>query len=307
LPNGNTIEYVIDGRNRRVGKKVNGTLTQGFLYQDQLNPIAELDGSGNVVARFVYGSRLNVPDYMIKGGTTYRIISDHLGSPRLIINTTDGNVEQRLDYDEFGNVTTDTNPGFQPFGFAGGIYDRDTKLVRFGARDYEAEVGRWTAKDPIRFAAKDTNLYGYTFSDPINLIDPFGLFDLTFNAGFHLPLSPGTAIGPNFSSSAVGYSDNPSVPLTSNPTTLEIEFGAIADVGVSAGFSDLSGTGGRCAVDYSINIGVFSGRYGGLQIVPRKEQDRSKWIINPLRYIDGISFGLGVGIALPVTVSGPLK
>jgi hypothetical protein len=30
---------------------------------------------------------------------------------------------QRLDYDAWGNVTTDTNPGFQPFGFAGGLYD----------------------------------------------------------------------------------------------------------------------------------------------------------------------------------------
>jgi len=36
----------------------------------------------------------------------------------------------------------------QPFGFAGGIYDPDTGLVRFGARGYDAETGRWTAKDP---------------------------------------------------------------------------------------------------------------------------------------------------------------
>jgi YD repeat-containing protein len=43
-PTGFTIEYVVDGQNRRIGKKVNGTLTQGFLYQNQLNPVAELDG-----------------------------------------------------------------------------------------------------------------------------------------------------------------------------------------------------------------------------------------------------------------------
>ncbi|MDQ7002467.1 MAG: RHS repeat protein, partial [Ghiorsea sp.] len=55
LPNATTVDYVIDGRNRRVGKKVNGTLVQGFLYKDQLNPVAELDGAGNVVSRFVYG------------------------------------------------------------------------------------------------------------------------------------------------------------------------------------------------------------------------------------------------------------
>jgi len=175
LPDSTAVEYVIDGRNRRIGKKVNGALVQGLLYQNQLNPIAELDGSGNIVARFVYGSKSNVPDYLVKGGNTYRIISDHLGSPRLVMNTTDGSIVQRMDFDEFGNITQDTNPGFQPFGFAGGLYDQHTRLTRFGARDYDPETGRWTAKDPIRFAGGDTNLYGYVVNDPVNFVDPLGL------------------------------------------------------------------------------------------------------------------------------------
>lgn len=85
-----------------------------------------------------------------------------------------------MDYDEFGNVQQDTSPGFQPFGFAGGIYDRDTELVRFGARDYDAEVGRWTCKDPIGFDGEDTNLYGYVWNDPINFTDPEGLKGFNF-------------------------------------------------------------------------------------------------------------------------------
>ena len=68
LPDGDSIEYVIDGLNRRIGKKVNGALVQGLLYQDNLNPVAELDGAGNVISRFIYASKLNVPDYMIKSG-----------------------------------------------------------------------------------------------------------------------------------------------------------------------------------------------------------------------------------------------
>lgn len=47
--------------------------------------------------------------------------------------------------------------------------------MRFGARDYDAETGRWTAKDPILFAGGDTNLYGYVLNDPVNWIDPNGL------------------------------------------------------------------------------------------------------------------------------------
>ncbi|MCI0561296.1 MAG: RHS repeat-associated core domain-containing protein, partial [Nitrososphaera sp.] len=112
--------------------------------------------------------------YLIKGDVTYRIFSDHLGSPRLVVNADTGEIIQRMDYDEFGRVLLDTQPGFQPFCFAGGLYDRDTRLVRFGARDYDPETGRWTAKDPIRFSGGDTNLYGYVLNDPVNFVDSKG-------------------------------------------------------------------------------------------------------------------------------------
>ena len=46
--------------------------------------------------------------------------------------------------------------------------------MRFGRRDYDAQTGRWTAKDPILFEGGDSNLYGYVLADPVNLIDPNG-------------------------------------------------------------------------------------------------------------------------------------
>lgn len=175
---GKTIGYVVDGRNRRIGRKLNGTLVQGFLYDGQLEPVAELDGSGAVLSRFIYGSKGHVPDYLVKAGVTYRIISDQLGSPRLVVNTTDGSIAQQLDYDAWGKVTLDSNPGFQPFGFAGGLYDQDTQLTRFGARDYDAQVGRWTAKDPIRFEGGDSNVYAYVGGNPVYYYDSTGLTPL---------------------------------------------------------------------------------------------------------------------------------
>ena len=69
-----------------------------------------------------------------RNGFTYRIITDNQGSVRLVVNAETGDVAQRLDYDSFGRVLRDTNPGFQPFGFQGGLYDPDTGLVEFGCR-----------------------------------------------------------------------------------------------------------------------------------------------------------------------------
>jgi uncharacterized protein YcbK (DUF882 family) len=47
--------------------------------------------------------------------------------------------------------------------------------VRFGARDYDPETGRWAAKDPIFFDGTTANLYEYAASDPLNWVDPSGL------------------------------------------------------------------------------------------------------------------------------------
>ena len=190
---GKSIEYVIDASNRRVGKKVNGQLVQGFIYQGKLKPVAELDANGLLVARFVYGSKANIPDYILKNGNTYRVISDHLGSPRLVVEVQTGAVVQRMDFDSFGQVMLDSNPGFQPFGFAGGLYDSDTKLVRFGARDYDSETGRWTAKDPINFRGGSANLFGYVGGDPVNFIDENGLAKTTIDARIENAIARGDA------------------------------------------------------------------------------------------------------------------
>ena len=137
--------------------------------------MAELNPDHTVKTVFFYGEKSNVPSAMQRDGKTYRILSNHLGSVRLVVDVSNGDIAQQLDYDAWGKVISDSNPGFQPFGFAGGLYDPLTTLTRFGARDYDAETGRWTAKDPILFAGGDVSLYGYVNQDPVNFLDPSGL------------------------------------------------------------------------------------------------------------------------------------
>ena len=174
LPNGKTITYDIDPSGRRTGKRVDGQQQWHLVWQSQLKPIAQLKPDGSIDAVFYYAEHVNVPSAMRKGGKDYQIVTDHLGSVRLVIDVATAQVVQRMNYDSWGAVTEDSNPGFQPFGFAGGIYDPDTQLTRFGVRDYDGETGRWTAKDPILFEGGDSNLFGYVLQDPNNYFDPEG-------------------------------------------------------------------------------------------------------------------------------------
>jgi RHS repeat-associated protein len=64
------------------------------------------------------------------------------------------------------------------------MFDAETGLTRFGARDYDPVVGRWTSRDPIRFAATGTNLFGYALLDPVNRLDLTGHDALDDLGGF---------------------------------------------------------------------------------------------------------------------------
>jgi RHS repeat-associated protein len=186
-----SIQYVIDGRNRRIAKDVTPTsgttVSDGLLYDEQGRVVAELDGSNNVLATFVYGLKPNVPDYMVRGGVTYRIVSDWRGDVRLVLDTTktgQAAVVEQIDYDAWGNVANLVDPDctvggtalcFQPFAFAGGLWDATTGIVRFGARDYDPVARRWAQKDRSRFRGKQWNFYTYADGDPVNRTDADGL------------------------------------------------------------------------------------------------------------------------------------
>jgi RHS repeat-associated protein len=186
LPDGRHLEYLVDAQGRRIQKKVDGVAQKGWIWRSGLQPVAELDGAGNIVARYVYAGGGNAPELIEKGGATYRVVKDHLGSVRLVVDVATGAVVQELEYDSWGRVLVDTNPGWQPFGYAGGLYDADTGLVRFGAREYDADTGRWLSKDPIGLNG-GLALYGYVGGDPINAIDPTGLSAFKAFLKFNFP------------------------------------------------------------------------------------------------------------------------
>ena len=185
LADGRVIEYINDPLGRRIAKKVDGVITEKYLWQGLTRLLAVYDASNSLIMRFEYADA-RMPAAMTKGGTTYYLTYDQVGSLR-VVSDASGNVVKRIDYDSFGSIMNDTNPSFSvPFGFAGGLYDPDTGIVRFGFRDYDPEVGRWTAKDPIGFAGGDADLYGYVANNPVNWVDPSGLLAAPWHFGLSL-------------------------------------------------------------------------------------------------------------------------
>ena len=174
LANRHTITYLVDAEGRRVGREVDGKLVAGYLYDPAGNVVAETDGTGAVVERFGYDDLGHIA-LVERGGSTYRVITDQVGSPRLVLDAQTGAIVDAISYDASGRIMSETAPGTIPFAFAGGLIDTDTGFVHLGARDLDTVTGRWTGPDPLLFGAGDTNLYRYAGGDPVNATDSTGL------------------------------------------------------------------------------------------------------------------------------------
>jgi RHS repeat-associated protein len=123
-------------------------------------------------------------------------------------------------------VVKDGNPYLRsPLGFAGGLHDGDTGLVRFGWRDYDPDTGRFTAQDPIGNAGGDPDWYGYCLDDPVNGRDPEGLDTRGLGGGVSLSGFGGSVGG----SVMVSEDDEGQRVLEGS-----FDYGASSDWGVSA-------------------------------------------------------------------------
>ncbi|KIM02769.1 MAG: hypothetical protein KN64_14160 [Sulfurovum sp. AS07-7] len=131
-------------------KKVNSEIVEKYLWANLTTLLAIYDKDDNLLQRFEYADS-TMPISMTQNNQKYYLHYDQVGSLRAITDTNHNTIKEVL-YDTFGNILSDSNEAFKiPFGFAGGLYDKDTALVRFGYRDYDAFTGKWTAKDPIGF------------------------------------------------------------------------------------------------------------------------------------------------------------
>jgi RHS repeat-associated protein len=300
---GNTISYEHDGLQRRVSRSRNGTVTARYVYDGQYRIVAEtVSGS-----RFIYATQSHSPDVMLRNGNTYKVVKTHLGSVKMIVNADTGSVEQVMDYDAWGNVVADSNPGFQPFGFAGGIWDAESQLTHFGYRDYDASTGAWTSRDPVRLGG-GLNVYAYSLDNPVGRIDPRGLWGLGALAAGGAEAGIGAAgVGANgsaggvvFGPSSSGWSSTlfasggwlaggPTYGVGSEPLSLaRLIFGAFA--GGGAGFVCTTANnaeefaGASETVNFNIGAGI-------LQYSVQISQSNSATSVS-------VTLGPGLGVSL---------
>ena len=151
LPNGDEITWKY-GRGEKLQaqnplkKYKNGKLVMEYEWQDPFRLAGCWDHEAGLVMLFSYGERLCPERMKIMGLKTKEEVSlicgcDQVGTLKLL-SISDKSALKRLQYDSFGNVLHDTKPQLHiPIGFAGGLVDKDTGLVRFGYRDYDPAVG----------------------------------------------------------------------------------------------------------------------------------------------------------------------
>ena len=186
LPDGRVLEYLNDPQGRRIAKKINGQVVEKYLWQGLTRLLAVYDANNSLLHRYDYADD-RTPIAVTTAGQKYAMHYDQVGTLRAMTDSA-GVVVKEVTYDSFGNVLGDTRPGISYFAFAGGLYDGDMGLVRFGYRDYDAKVGVWTAKDPTHFSGSQVDLFEYCNNDPINFIDEDGETAVLQFARFLFPL-----------------------------------------------------------------------------------------------------------------------
>ena len=179
---GQNINYVYDATGAKLRKTVQGITT---------------DYAGNYIYENSILQFFNHPEgYVKKDGSNFNYVyqyKDHLGNIRLSFADTDNNgsintnteIIEESNYYPFGLkhkgynnvVSSNGNSVAQKYKYNGKEFNDELGLdwYDFGARNYDAALGRWMNLDPLAEKMRRHSPYNYAFNNPLRYIDPDGM------------------------------------------------------------------------------------------------------------------------------------
>ena len=167
--------------------------------------LLDLNTSGDIVKTYIHANSQIIAQH--DGDHTadrYFYLHDRLGNVRQVIDTS-GDVKDRYTYDPFGELfdTEKEETISNPFKFTGQYFDSEIGQYYLRARQYDPHIARFTARDPIFGSFQEPltlHAYIYCLNDPVNKIDPHGLWALyvtgtgMFQGGWSLCVQGGFVI-----------------------------------------------------------------------------------------------------------------
>jgi RHS repeat-associated protein len=171
------LTYVYDAAGRRIEKKYDGDTIVQYVY-DGDHCLAEYNGYGQLLRKYIYGPGVDQPICMIDSMTSPAVTSyyhfDGLGSV-VALTDDEGDTVQVYEYDVYGRVGATDASHPNRIMFTGREYDRETGLYYYRARDYNPQIGRFLQTDPVGYGA-GLNLYRYCLNNPVGYTDPSGAY-----------------------------------------------------------------------------------------------------------------------------------
>jgi RHS repeat-associated protein len=168
-----TASFTYDSFGRRTGKTINATTTN-FVY-DGLNPVQEKAGA-TVTANLLTG--LGIDEFFTRtdGVGVRSLLPDALGSTVALGDGT-GTLQTQYTYEPFGITTQTGTASTSSYKFTG-REDDGSGLMYYRARYYQPRLQRFMSEDLIGLEGEAVNLYGYVGDNPLNYVDPYGLFEI---------------------------------------------------------------------------------------------------------------------------------